>query len=98
MEAYDFSDCFMGCSTLTLNKLIFSSNQEDTERFKDVADAMNFQNCFFNVGNNIANAGEAPTLWLYETRGKTWITTNCFLGANKLSNYGEIPTAWGGKK
>ena len=98
MEAYDFSDCFMGCSTLTLNKLIFSSNQEDTERFKDVAKAMNFKNCFFNVGKNIANAGEAPRLWLYDTGGKTWTTTNCFTSATKLSNYSEIPTDWGGEK
>lgn len=100
--AEDFRHCFRGCVNLKLNKLIFGSTEtgeEDTKRFKDVTKAMDFFGCFYDVGKELNNGeGEAPTLWLYETGGKTWTTTDCFTGATSLSNYDKIPTAWGGQK
>lgn len=98
--AMNFAFCFSNCTTLKLNKLIFGStgtDQEDMDRFKDATTPMNFIRCFYNVGKDLANAGEAPTLWSY-AGAETWTTINCFTGATKLSNYGNIPTAWGGQK
>ena len=92
-----FNACFQDCTKAVLNSDIFcNETTQKTTHFVDMTTAVDFTNCFNNVGSDpSANSGStAPALWEY-TYGAGVTSTSCFTGCTNVTNYDDIQAATG---
>lgn len=91
-NATNFSQCFSKCSQLQLAPEMFPNPTTDPNFFVSRG-AMNFQECFFQIGSKTTSPGTAPELWRFNQGGK-WTIKDCFKNASNLTNQGDIPSNW----